>query len=180
MAKQKVTQQVLTEHIANSIGIVRGHSVLLDVDLAALYGVETRVLLQAVKRNLARFPEDFMLQLTAGEWASLRSQIVISNVGRGGRRYTPYAFTEQGVAMLSSVLNSSRAIAVNIEIMRTFIRMRGGPASNSELARELTKVKRRVESHDTAIAGVMKSISELKNARETRAIGLVPPQDKQR
>jgi len=91
-----------------------------EADLAHLYGVETRVLVQAVKRNLARFPEDFMFQLTADEWAALRSQTVISNAeGRGGRRTAPYAFTEQGVAMLSSVLGSQRAIAVNIEIMRT-------------------------------------------------------------
>jgi hypothetical protein len=175
MAKRKVTRQVTAEHITNSIGILRGHSVLLDLDLAALYGVETRVLLQAVKRNMERFPADFLLQLTADEWESLRSQIVISNVGHGGRRYTPYAFTEQGVAMLSSVLNSSRAIAVNIEIMRTFVRMRGGSTSSDEL----TEVKRRVESHDTAIVGVMKSISELKNVRETRAIGPVSREDKE-
>ena len=98
---------------------------LLDADLAALYGVETRVLVQAVKRNLGRFPDDFMFQLDADEREALRSQSVISNTsGRGGRRYAPYAFTEQGVAMLSSVLNSPRAIAVNIEIMRAFVRLR--------------------------------------------------------
>ena len=113
MAKPTKTQLVIVEPIGNSIHVVRGQPVLLDVDLAALYGVETKVLLQAVKRNLERFPEDFMLQLTAEEWKSLRSQIVTSNLQHGGRRYVPYAFTEHGVAMLSSVLNSSRAIAVN-------------------------------------------------------------------
>jgi hypothetical protein len=166
MAKRKIKRQLGAEHIANSIYVVRGHSVMLDVDLAVLYGVETRVLLQAVKRNIERFPDDFMLQIAADEWTSLRSQIVISKVGRGGRRYTPYAFTEQGVAMLSSVLSSSRAIAVNIEIMRTFVRMRT-PASSEE---RFTKVERRLESTETAVVGIWKSIGELKHARETRSI----------
>lgn len=106
MAKPRRSQIVVVELIRDSIHVVRKQHVLLDVDLAALYGVETKVLLQAVKRNIERFPQDFLLQLTADEWKSLRSQIVTSNVGRGGRRYTPFAFTEQGVAMLSSVLNT--------------------------------------------------------------------------
>src|SRR5262245_7991242 len=138
MATLRKAQVVVVELIKNSIHVVRERAVLLDVDLAALYNVETRVLIQAVKRNIDRFPEDFMLQLTADEWESLRSQIVISSEGHGGRRSKPFAFTEQGVAMLSSVLNSSRAIAVNIEIMRTFVRMRGGSASSDEF----TKVNR--------------------------------------
>jgi hypothetical protein len=105
------------EQIGQFILVLRRHRVLLDQDLAELYGVETRVLVQAVKRNLSRFPSDFMFQLTAAEWAALRSQTVILKPGRGQhRKYLPYAFTEQGVAMLSSVLNSERAIAVNIEI----------------------------------------------------------------
>ncbi len=118
--------------IERQILLVRGHKVVLDSHLAELYQVETRVLLQAVKRNPTRFPTDFMFQLTKEENASLRSQFVISNPeptsarasSRGGRRYLPYVFTEQGVAMLSSVLNSDRAIAVNIAIMRTFVRLR--------------------------------------------------------
>ena len=97
---------------------------MLDAELAALYGVETKVLVQAIKRNLERFPADFMFQLDAEEFAALRSQFVTSNVGRGGRRYAPYAFTEQGVAMLSSVLNSPRAIAINIEIILRILRRR--------------------------------------------------------
>jgi len=121
MTKAKDTAPVPVERITHSIVVLRGQRALLDTDLAALYGVATKILLQAVKRNLKRFPEDFMLRLTPGEWSSLRSQIVTSNAHRGGRRYAPYAFTEQGVAMLSSVLNSSRAIAVNIEIMRAFV-----------------------------------------------------------
>lgn len=103
MPKSKTPALVPVERITQSILILRGHKVLLDADLAALYGVATKVLLQAVKRNLERFPEDFMIQLTAAEWAALRSQIVTSKAERGGRRYAPYAFTEQGVAMLSSV-----------------------------------------------------------------------------
>jgi hypothetical protein len=108
---------------------------LLDADLAELYGVQTKVLVQAVKRNLMRFPSDFMFQLSATEFSALRSQTVTSKPGRGGRRSAPYAFTEQGVAMLSSVLGCPRAIAVNIEIMRTFVRVRELAATHSELAK---------------------------------------------
>src|ERR1700735_3321193 len=114
------TGAISVAQITGSIAIVRGHKVLLDADLAALYGVATKVLVQAVKRNTERFPDDFMLQLTAEEWTHLRSQFVTSRSGYGGRRYSPYAFTEQGVAMLSSVLRTPRAIAVNLQIMRAF------------------------------------------------------------
>jgi hypothetical protein len=124
MASIQRTGAILVDQITGSIAIVRGHKVLLDADLAALYGVATKVLVQAVKRNTERFPDDFMLQLTAEEWTDLRSQFVTSRSGYGGRRYSPYAFTEQGVAMLSSVLRSPRAIAVNIQIMRAFVQMR--------------------------------------------------------
>lgn len=180
MAKPKDTQVVALERIAGSIHVVRGQRVLLDLDLAALYGVETRVLLQAVRRNLERFPADFMFELTSDEWASLRSQIVTSNVGRGGRRYTPYAFAEQGVAMLSSVLNSSRAIAVNIEIMRAFVRMRVLLTSNTELAQKLSELERLVDSHDTMIVGIMKQIHALMNVPVTQAIGFVALEEKKR
>src|SRR5687767_9375344 len=113
------------EAIERRIYVVRGARAMLDADLAALYGVETGYLNLAVRRNLARFPADFMFQLTAEEARALRSQTAISNAeGRGGRRYLPYAFTEQGVAMLSSVLHSRRAIAANILIMRTFVQLR--------------------------------------------------------
>ncbi|MFT3789678.1 MAG: ORF6N domain-containing protein [Rudaea sp.] len=125
----------------------------------------TKVLLQAVKRHAARFPDDFMFRLNAEEFAALRSQSVTSNAGRGGRRYAPYVFTEQGVAMLSSVLNSPRAIAVNIEVMRAFVRLREAIAGNQELARKFAELKRRVtrklESHDQAITGILKAIREL-------------------
>ena len=156
------------KHIAQSIRILRGQRLLLDANLAPLYGVPTGALVQAVKRNLDRFPEDFMFQLTAGEWATLRSQLVISNEGRGGRRYAPYAFTEQGVAMLSSVLKSHHAIAVNIEIMRAFVRMRELLASNKELAQKLTELERKVDSHAQAIVGILKAIHELMHTPEPK------------
>jgi hypothetical protein len=119
-----VTNILPRERIERSILLIRGHKVLLDADLAELYGVETRALLQAVSRNQKRFPKDFMFQMSKEEYELLRSQIVISKKGRGGRRYLPYVFTEQGVAMLSSVLRSERAVQVNIEIMRAFVRLR--------------------------------------------------------
>jgi hypothetical protein len=156
------------EDITRAIAVLRGHKVLLDEDLAALYGVETRALVQAVKRNLARFPEDFMFQLTAPEWAALRSQFVTSKPSRGGRRYLPYAFTEQGVAMLSSVLGSERAIAVNIQIMRAFVRMREMLASNHELARRLDQLEARIAKklavHDQAIVAILSAIRKLMGA----------------
>src|SRR5579875_3568233 len=124
--------------IESRIWLIRGHKVLLDADLAALYQVETKALNRAAKRNAERFPEDFMFQLSAGETAELlRCQIGTSNEGRGGRRYRPYVFTEQGVAMLSGVLTSPRAIEVNIAIMRTFVRLRQLLASHEDLARQL-------------------------------------------
>jgi hypothetical protein len=164
ITKSKTAALVPLVRITNSILILRGHRVLLDADLATLYGVATKVLLQAVKRNQERFPQDFMLQLTAEEWAVLRSQLVTSKDGRGGRRYAPYAFTEQGVAMLSSVLNSTRAIAVNIEIMRAFVRMRELLTSNKELAQKLAELERKLSTHDQAIVGILKTIRELMHA----------------
>jgi phage regulator Rha-like protein len=164
VTKNKTAALVPVEHIADSILVLRGHRVLLDSDLAALYDVQTKVLLQAVQRNRRHFPEDFMLQLTAQEWAALRSQFVTLKRGRGHhRKYLPYAFTEQGVAMLSSVLKSERAITVNIEIMRAFVRMRELLASNKELAQKLAELERKLASHDQAIVGILKAIRELMN-----------------
>lgn len=158
-------EMVSADSLGAQILIVRGHKVLLDSTLAALYAVPTKMLLQAVKRHAARFPADFMFRLNAEEFVALRSQTVTSNTGRGGRRYLPYVFTEQGVAMLSSVLNSPRAIAVNIEIMRAFVRLREAIAGNQELARKFDELERRVtrklESHDQAIAGILRAIREL-------------------
>jgi ORF6N domain len=141
-----VTNILPSERIERSILLIRGHKVMLDADLAELYGVETRALLQAVSRNQKRFPEDFMFQMSKEEYELLRSQIVISKKGRGGRRYLPYVFTEQGVAMLSSVLRSERAVQVNVEIMRAFVRLRRMLASNEELARKLAALEKKYDS----------------------------------
>lgn len=136
---------ISTNTITQRIVLLRDQKVLLDTDLAELYGVTTGSLVQAVKRNQDRFPDDFMFQLNADEWESLRSQSVISNVGRGGRRYAPYAFTEQGVAMLSSVLSSTQAITVNIEIMRAFVRLREVIVSNRELSLRLDELESKAD-----------------------------------
>jgi len=154
------------DRIEKAILLIRGQKIMLDADLAELYGVETKVLVQAVKRNLERFPEDFMFQLSQEEFTILRSQIVTSS-GRGGRRYRPYAFTEQGVAMLSSVLRSRRAIQVNIEIMRAFIRLRQMLASHVELARKLDALEKK---YDAQFKQVFEAIRQL----------MAPPEPKRR
>ncbi len=156
-------------HIAEAILLLRGERVMLDADLAELYGVKTKVLVQAVKRNLDRFPEDFMFQLSDKEFRDLRSQIVASS-SWGGRRHPPYAFTEQGVAMLSGVLRSERAVQVNIEIMRAFVRLRGLLASHGELAARLAEMERK---YDARFKAVFEAIRELMKPQETarRRIG---------
>jgi hypothetical protein len=152
------TALVPVERIERTILRGRGVNVMLDADLAALYGVATRELVQAVKRNADRFPADFMFQLTPKEAEVLRSQTVISKVGRGGRRTPPYAFTEQGVAMLSSVLNSPRAVRVNIEIIRAFVRLRQMLESNTLLAKKLNDLERK---YDAKFSMVFQAIREL-------------------
>jgi len=147
------------ERIERAILVLRGHKVMLDADLAAMYGVETKVLNQAVARNIERFPEDFMFQLTEVEATRLRSQIVTLKTGRGQHgKYPPYTFTEQGVAMLSSVLRSPRAVRVNIEIMRAFVRLRELIATNRDLARRLDQLEKR---YDTQFKVVFDAIREL-------------------
>lgn len=153
---------------------VRGHRVMLDSDLAALYGVETKALNQAITRNLRRFPEDFMFQLTGEEFDSLRSQIVTLKTGRGRhRKYLPRVFTEQGVAMLSGVLNSQRAVRVNIEIMRAFVRLRRALADNRELAEKLAELERKMAIHDESIRAILDAIRRLieEPVSEKRRIG---------
>lgn len=135
------TDLISIERVEKIIHFIRGEKVMLDRDLALLYGVETKMLNRAVKRNLRRFPVDFMFQLTENEADGLRCQIGTSNKGRGGRRYLPYVFTEQGVAMLSTVLNSERAISVNIEIIRAFVKLRQLLASNTGLAHRLDELE---------------------------------------
>lgn len=181
--------------IGSRILTLREQRVMIDADLAELYGVETRVLVQAVKRNLARFPQDFMFQLSAEEFANLRSQSVISSsaspTGHGGRRTAPYAFTEQGVAMLSTVLSSPRAIAVNIEIMRTFVRVRALAATHVDLAKRLADLEDKTEAlamgHDTFSRNTRNQLKQVFDAlRELmtppdppkRPIGFVTPEDK--
>jgi phage regulator Rha-like protein len=156
MAKQKSVVPV--EQIEKTIVLIRGQKVILDSDLAHLYGVETGMLNRAVKRNIERFPEDFMFQLTTDEVEHLRCQIGTSKKGRGGRRYPPYAFTEQGVAMLSSVLNSQRAVEVNIAIMRAFVRLREMLIAHKDLARKLAALEKKYDDHFKV---VFEAIAEL-------------------
>jgi len=146
------------ERIERSIYLIRGEKVMLDADLAALYEVATKQLIQAVKRNQARFPQDFMFQLNPEETAALRSQLVTSNAGRGGRRYPPHVFTEQGVAMLSSVLRSQRAILVNVAIMRAFVHLRQLLATHADLAGKLAALEKK---YDAQFKVVFDAIREL-------------------
>jgi hypothetical protein len=169
-----------TQDIGARILILRGQKVLLDSALAAMYGVATKVLLQAVKRQADRFPPDFMFRLTESEFAGLRSQVVTSKKGSGGRRHLPYVFTEQGVAMLSSVLRSTRAIAVNIEIMRAFVRLRETITGNRELREKIDALERHVDeklaAQDHVIVEIMNAIRTLMSPppeTKKRAIGFV-------
>lgn len=148
------------ERIQRAIYLVRGEKIMLDADLATLYGVTTGNLNKAVQRNRDRFPADFMFRLTADETENLSFQIGISS-SYGGRRYLPHAFTEQGVAMLSSVLRSDRAVQVNIAIMRAFVQLRQILGSHAELARKLAELERRIEGHDTAIQSIFEAIRQI-------------------
>lgn len=146
-------------HVERRILLLRGQKVMLDTDLADLYEVHAKVLNQAVKRNFDRFPEDFMFQLTAEESVRLRSQIVTLKTGRGQhRKYLPYAFTEQGVAMLSSVLRSKRAVMVNIEIMRAFVRLRQILGAHADLARKLAALERKYDSQFKAVFDAIREL----------------------
>ena len=167
------------ENVAQLVFFIRGEKVMFDADLAMLYGVEVRSLNQAVARNRKRFPPDFAFQLTDDELAALRSQlgisksptsqassrlrsqIVTSNTGRGGRRYLPYAFTEQGVAMLSSVLRSARAVEVNIAIMRTFVQLRRLMDSNRDLARKIESLEKKYDEQFSAVFAAIKELITL-------------------
>ncbi len=157
--KQENTKNSLVpqETIEGKILLIRGKKVMLDRDLAALYGVETKQLTRQVRRNIDRFPDDFMFRLTKEEF--LRCQIGTSK--SGGRRYSPYAFTEHGILMLSSVLNSKKAIQVNIQIMRTFVKLRQILSTNKELVRKLGQLERKTEKHDAEIQAIFKAIRQL-------------------
>jgi len=155
------TMQIPIEVVISKIIFVRGEKVLLDRDLAELYGVETKVLKQAVRRNIKRFPNDFMFELTKEEFENWRSQFVTSNAEKMGLRYSPMAFTEQGVAMLSSVLRSNRAIEVNVAIMRAFVQLRKMISSHKELAHKLLELEQRLEGHDEQIQVIFEAIKQL-------------------
>lgn len=160
-------KELIVHHaIENKIYVIRGQKVMLDKDLAELYGMETRLINRAVKRNVERFPVDFMFQLTDSEHVSLISQIGTSKKGRGGTRKLANAFTEYGVLMLSSVLNSERAIQVNIQIMRTFARIRQMLSDNTELRLEIEQIKKKIDNHDKNIELVFSYIDELIEKRE--------------
>lgn len=183
---------MVNTQIADAIHLVRGQKVMLDRDLAALYGVSTKALNQAVSRNRDRFPDDFVFQLTREEVRDLRSQTVTSSLHlsknkqapsnwsqivtrseHGGARYQPFAFTEQGVAMLSSVLRSDRAVQVNIAIMRAFVHLRAAMESNRALEKKFSELERRVGKHDREIAAILEAIRQLIEppAKPQRQIG---------
>ena len=165
------TNPLSIEEIAQRIPIVRGKRVLLDADLAAFYGVTTKRFNEQVKRNLARFPEDFMFQLNAMESAALMSQFATLKIGRGQhRKYLPYAFTEHGSIQAATILNSPRATEVSVHVVRAFIELRNLVAGNKELASKMKRLERKVDSHDQAITGLIDSMRQL----------LAPPDPKKR
>ena len=168
------TDLIPTDGIEKAIYLIRGEKVMLDRDLALLYEVETKVLNRAVKRNLQRFPSDFMFQLTENEGDTLRCQIGTSKKGRGGRRYLPYVFTEQGVAMLSTVLNSERAILVNIEIMRAFVKLRQMLASNAELSHRLDELESKYDKQFRVVFDAIRQLMATP-ARDRKEIGFRSP-----
>lgn len=176
-ARCEMEQDIRVSIIQGKIHVIRGIKVMLDRDLAELYGVETKVLNQAVKRNSLRFPDDFMIQLTPDEYNSIRSQFVTLKAGKGQHsKYLPYAFSEQGVAMLSTVLNSETAIHVNIQIMRVFTSMRQAILSHEKLQTLVEKLASKVEQHDEEIQYIMEAIDRLLKPEEgpAKKIGYMP------
>jgi len=151
----------LSVPVESRILILRHHRVILDTDLAELYGVTVKRLNEQIRRNRERFPSDFMFLLTAKEHKALRSQIATSKKGRGGRRYPPYAFTEHGAIMAATVLNSNRAVEMSVFVVRAFVRMREMLAKNRQLAAKVNELDRRLETHDTTIQELIEAIKEL-------------------
>ena len=170
---------VLTKRVSAKILILRNQKVILDSDLAELYGVPVRQLNQQIKRNTHRFPSDFLFRLTAAEHKNLRSQNVISNAGRGGRRYLPNAFTEHGAIMAASVLNSKRAIEMSIFVVRAFVRMREALLINQRLVSKLSELESRLDSHDTEIGELVEAIREMMEPlpANSRRIGFAIPHE---
>ncbi len=175
-------QSLLVVPVESRILILRHQKVILDADLAELYGVSVKRLNQQVKRNRDRFPDDFMFRLTAKEDAALRSQIATSKKGRGGRRYVPYAFTEHGAIMAATILNSGRAVKMSLFVVRAFVRLREMLSTNHQVANKIAELESRLETHDEAIHGLIKAIKELMlpQRRPRRRIGFQLPPTKQR
>jgi len=171
------TAIVLAKRVASKILVLRNQKVILDADLAQLYGVEVRHLNQQVKRNTHRFPSDFLFSLTEAEYEGLRSQIVISNPARGGRRYLPHAFTEHGAIMAATVLNSKRAIEMSIFVVRAFVQMRQALVVNQHVISKLSEIEARLDSHDDAIQDLVEAIRELLTPlpASSRRIGFEAP-----
>ena len=167
----------LSKPVESRIIVLRVHKAILDSDLAELYGVAVRHLNQQVKRNAKRFPRDFFFQLSEKEFNGLRSQFVISNSRRGGRRYLPHAFTEHGAIMAATVLNSRRAVEMSIFVVRAFARMREALATNQKVVSKLGELERRLENHDTEIQQLIEAIRELMTplAPKRRRIGFEVP-----
>jgi hypothetical protein len=178
MQEKNMTRSVPAEIIENRILVIRGHKVLLDAHLAELYGVTTAALNQAVSRNRTRFPGDFMFQLTTSELENWRSQTVTSNsAAKMGLRRAPYAFTEQGIAMLSSVLRSKRAIQVNIGIMRAFVAMREAMIAHKELARQLNTMEKKYDAQFKIVFDAIRQLMQPSPLPPKRAIGYIAPKD---
>lgn len=185
MTRRKSTALVPIQDIARDILILRGQRVILDSDLAAIYGVSTGRLNEAVKRNIDRFPQDFLVRLSAAEYAALISQIATSKPGRGGRRKLPWAFTEHGAIQAANVLNSTLAVTMGVYVVRAFVQLRELLSSNKELAHRLDQLEARIEkkltSHDEAIAAMLSAIRELMHhpVPKSRPIGFTANLDEE-
>ena len=166
MAKKDAQIMIPDEVIMNKIYLIRGKKVMLDRDLAELYGVETKVLKQTVRRNIKRFPSDFMFEMTTEELQEWRSQFVTSKADKKGLRYPPFCFTEHGVIMLASVLNSDRAININVQIVRIFTKMREMLASHKEILHRLEKIEYKLAKHDNQILIVFEYLKQLEEAKQ--------------
>lgn len=164
-----VSVLIAPESIAQRILLIRGHKVMLDADLAELYEVPTKRFNEQVKRNIERFPADFMFQLTDDEHAALRSQIATSSSAHGGRRYAPYAFTEHGAIMAATVLNSPKAVEMSVFVVRAFVQLREMLSTHKELAAKLEALERKIGSHDQAIAGLIDAIRQLMTQPKTKS-----------
>ncbi len=161
MAKKELQALVAEQKILNRIYVVRGEKIMLDRDLAELYGIETKVLKQAVKRNIARFPKDFMFEMSATEFKKWRESTILSSSDKQGLRYAPFCFTEQGVTMLSCILNSKTAIEVNLRVVRVFVKMREYALTHKEILLQLAKLEKEVKGNSKDIENIFMVLKEL-------------------